>query len=103
MKKGVICEGMVKVWAVTIDGRGGDSVREEYFETKKDGVIASFRDKCNRTPEEIEVMKFSDGSLVKYMEIIHTETMPKLTDQERDSFRENLLPIQKMILEEDEC
>jgi len=84
MKEGTTFLGMKTVFEVTIEGRGGDSVRDEYFATSDEATLASAVDGGNKTPMQAQVMEFSDGSLISPHYI-------RLTDGPSEEEKEKLL------------
>jgi hypothetical protein len=101
MEPGTIYEGLETLFTVTLEGRGGDSVREVYFKTENEGIIASFRDGENRKPKKVSVEKFSDGTRKYQGETISVvPSVSDLTTKEKDEIIASLTPVQKVLFEE---
>ena len=98
MKIGATYLGYINVWEVQIEGRGGDSVHEEYFPTEKDAILASAIDGGNHTPREISVMKFSDGTFVKSYSPIAIEEPVVLSQDQKDQIMGKLQPATRLLL-----
>lgn len=89
--------GTTAIYRVTIDGRGGDSVHDEYFVDRDDAIFASALDDNNRTPEPVIVFKFSDDTLILPGKEIHLCQGP--TTEERRKVLKNLTPAQRILFE----
>ena len=96
MKTGVSVVGPRALFEVTIDGRGGDSVHEEYFVSRDDAVIASAVDGQNREPREVDVYEMSDGSFVQFT---HYRVSPSPSQTDRRKILESLTPAQRLLME----
>ncbi|HCC05855.1 TPA: hypothetical protein DEP94_00600 [Candidatus Nomurabacteria bacterium] len=62
MKPGTSVVEEVTLYSVEIEGRGGNSVRNEYFLSNQDALLASAIDGCNHTPIPVRALKFSDDT-----------------------------------------
>ena len=96
MKIGTVLEAMVMLHVVEIEGRGGDSVRNEYFAGAEDAIFASAIHGQNRTPSMVTAMKFSDGTLM--IEYRAVSISPRPPESEIAKLTEKLTPAQKILL-----
>ena len=90
----------VNVFKVQIDGRGGDSVHDEYFETRGAAILASAIDGGNREPEEVLGLKFEDGSYMRLGEFFRTTPPPHGNEvaKLRQSFEDKRTPAEILLL-----
>lgn len=88
--------GEVTLFKVEIEGRGGDSVHDEYFETEQGAIIASAVDGQNLTPKPVRVFKLSDGTYVDRPRVICVSTPPD--KKQLDKLLEGMTPAQKLLL-----
>lgn len=95
MEPGTTFVGMKEIWEITIDGRGGDSVDEEYFLNKSDAIMASAVDGPNRTPDRVEVMEFSDGTLMLPGRGIRLSK--PLSEEAKQKLLDGMTPAQKIL------
>jgi hypothetical protein len=96
MNIGAIYEGEVGLWVVEIEGRGGDSVHDEYFKTEQDAIMASAIDGENNTPRRSTAMKFSDGSYMKSSPVF-VQPSPKLDKETRAKILGKLTQAQRIL------
>lgn len=89
----------VTLFKVQIEGRGGDSVHDEYFETRGAAILASAIDGGNHEPEEVIALKFPDGSIMKLGEFIHITHPPHGRDvaKLRESFTDRRTPAERLL------
>jgi hypothetical protein len=93
MKPGATFIGMTTIYRVQIEGRGGDSAYDAYFETEEQALLASAIDGPGRKPTPVLVLKFSDGTLM-FHGIVTLSRPPK--DEEVAKILESLSPGQKV-------
>ena len=96
MKPGATFVWTKILFAVEIQGRGGDSVQDKYFVTAEEAIFASALDGRNLEPQEVEVMEFSDGNLMLDPNFVSLSKGP--TEEERRKLLDNLTPAQRLIL-----
>ncbi len=65
MKMGVTVDAELTLYRVQIEGRGGDSIRDEYFDTDKGATFAAAMDgHQDQNPLPVRAYRLSDGSLI---------------------------------------
>ena len=78
MKIGTSVVGEITMFRVTIEGRGGDSVHDEWFETADAAVLASAIDGGNDAAHPEVVLRLSDGTHILPPRTIHISTPPTI-------------------------
>lgn len=95
IKVGTSVVAEVTLYRVDIQGRGGDSVHDEYFETKEDAIMASAVDGQNHLPARENVLKLSEGTLIKMPVCVHVSAPP--TPAEMEDLKSRFTPAQKIL------
>ena len=72
----VFFQGEITLYRVQIDGRGGDSIHYEYFETEKDAELASAIDGGYHNTRAVSVMKLSNGRHMEMPQYIDISPPP---------------------------
>jgi hypothetical protein len=87
---------IVTLYKVEIEGRGGDSSREEYFETPEAAILASAVDGKNLEPTREDVLKLSDGTFILMPVFVHISQPP--SKEQVAKLIGNLPPALKMLV-----
>ena len=96
MKLGISVVRERVLFRVEIEGRGGDSVCDEYFENEDDAVLASAIDNQNHTPVQETVLEMSDGSIIKMPQVIHISRPPNA--EELAELARTITPAQRILM-----
>ncbi len=95
MTPGMRVEASALLFKVEIEGRGGDSVHDTYYETEEAAILASAIDGQNRTPTKTLAFKLSDGTYILRPQYIHVSDPP--SEAEVAKLMEKLTPAQKLL------
>ena len=89
----------VILYMVWLEGRGGDSGFNAYFETEEAAIFASALDGQNLTPKPVDVLKLSDGSYVQVPMHIRVQSAPSEEKISKLGIPEQqLTPAQRLLL-----
>jgi len=94
---GLTIVGEVTAYEVEIEGRGGDSVHDEIFETKEGAILASAIDGKNNTPRPVYLLKLSNGDFIRPPQYVPVR--PEPTEGDTAKLLETLSPAVKLLLE----
>lgn len=100
MEVGTSVVAEVILFVIEIEGRGGDSVYEEFYETSDDAILASAIDGRNNKPKETLALKLSDGTYILPPRFIRVSNKP--SDEQIKSLKAKLLagltPAQELLV-----
>jgi hypothetical protein len=82
------------IYELGIEGRGGNSVHSQYYETEEGAILASAVNGENRMPRPMTVLELSDGSLVT-MTFLRINKPPSVAEQAK--ILEALTPAQRIL------
>jgi len=86
----------VTAYEVEIEGRGGDSVHDEVYETKEGAILASAIDGKNNRPVPVSLLKLSDGSFIELP--LHVAVRSEPSEEETTKLLDKLPPAVKLLL-----
>jgi ATP-dependent Clp protease ATP-binding subunit ClpA len=92
---GLTILGERDVHVVEIEGRGGDSARDEYFDNEEDAILASAVDGQNRKPRIERVVQLSNRDLIEMPKFIRISKPPTVAQITR--LEGTLTPAQRIL------
>jgi len=88
---------VVTLYKVEIQGRGGDSIHDEYFETQEGAIFASAVDGRNQMPTPERFLKLSNGVLIEFPQAVQVSNPP--SDEQIEKLAEKLPTFAKLLLD----
>ncbi len=93
---GLSIVGEVTAYMVEIEGRGGNSVHDEVYETNEGAILASAIDGQNNTPRPITLLKLSNGTFIEPPRSVTIRPAP--SEEETAKLLDKLPPAVKLLI-----